>query len=201
MRAVFLDKDGTLVEAVPYNVDPAQIRLTRGAATALPRLAGAGFALYVVSNQSGVGRGLFPESSLEPVAARISEDDEARVPIVSRSRPVMERVNVHAMTMPETSASPATPQMIQYARVPSTSATLVTSLASFRPDSMKLLSNAMSCSRKSCAWLRKNLPSPIGRAITRSIPSLSRSSRTSICCSKLIPKCAPFPASPSPKPA
>ena len=70
---VFLDKDGTLVEDVPYNVDPARIRLAAGAAAGLPRLAAAGFRLAVVSNQSGVARGYFPDSALKGVAARLRE--------------------------------------------------------------------------------------------------------------------------------
>jgi D-glycero-D-manno-heptose 1,7-bisphosphate phosphatase len=71
--AVFLDKDGTLIEDVPYNVDPASMRLVPGALTALRRLHDAGFGLVVVSNQSGVARGLFPESALRAVAARLQE--------------------------------------------------------------------------------------------------------------------------------
>ena len=63
-RAVFLDKDGTLVEDVPYNVDPAHIRLAPGAGAGLRRLHAAGFRLIVISNQSGVARGYFPESAL-----------------------------------------------------------------------------------------------------------------------------------------
>ena len=70
--AVFLDKDGTLVEDVPYNVDPALIRLAPGAGEALRSLDAAGFRLLVVSNQSGVARRLFPEEALSPVAARLS---------------------------------------------------------------------------------------------------------------------------------
>jgi histidinol-phosphate phosphatase family protein len=66
---VFLDKDGTLVEDVPYNVDPARLRLAPGAAEGLPRLVAGGFRLAVVSNQSGVARGFFPESSLKGVEA------------------------------------------------------------------------------------------------------------------------------------
>jgi D-glycero-D-manno-heptose 1,7-bisphosphate phosphatase len=71
--AVFLDKDGTLVEDVPYNVDPDQIRLTDGAADGLHRLANAGFGLLVVSNQSGVARGFFAEAALGAVEARLRE--------------------------------------------------------------------------------------------------------------------------------
>jgi HAD superfamily hydrolase (TIGR01662 family) len=61
---VFLDKDGTLVEDVPYNVDPALLRLARGAAAGLRVLQVAGFRLVVVTNQSGVARGYFPEERL-----------------------------------------------------------------------------------------------------------------------------------------
>jgi D-glycero-D-manno-heptose 1,7-bisphosphate phosphatase len=72
-RALFIDKDGTLVENVPYCVDPAEIRLTRGAGPALRRLSDAGFVPIVVSNQSGVARGLFPPSALEAVERRLAE--------------------------------------------------------------------------------------------------------------------------------
>lgn len=70
---VFLDKDGTLVEDVPYNVNPARVRLAAGAAEGLPRLAAAGWRLAVVSNQSGVARGYFPERALKGVEARLRE--------------------------------------------------------------------------------------------------------------------------------
>ncbi|WP_435018231.1 D-glycero-alpha-D-manno-heptose-1,7-bisphosphate 7-phosphatase [Tundrisphaera sp. TA3] len=71
--AVFLDKDGTLIDDVPYNVDPALIRLAPGVEEGLPMLHEAGFRLVVVSNQSGVARGLFPESALIAVEARIRD--------------------------------------------------------------------------------------------------------------------------------
>jgi histidinol-phosphate phosphatase family protein len=71
--AVFLDKDGTLVDDVPYNVDPALIRLTRGAGEGLRMLRDAGLRLFVVSNQSGVARGYFSEEALGPVEARVRE--------------------------------------------------------------------------------------------------------------------------------
>jgi D-glycero-D-manno-heptose 1,7-bisphosphate phosphatase len=57
--AVFVDKDGTLVENVPYNADPARLRFLPGAPEALAALAAAGFALVIVSNQSGLGMKLF----------------------------------------------------------------------------------------------------------------------------------------------
>ncbi|CAN5508250.1 HAD-IIIA family hydrolase [soil metagenome] len=70
-RAVFLDKDGTLVVDVPYNVDPERMVLAPGAATGARALHEAGYALIGVSNQSGVARGLFLESALGEVEARL----------------------------------------------------------------------------------------------------------------------------------
>jgi histidinol-phosphate phosphatase family protein len=72
-RAVCLDKDGTLIEDVPYSVDPAQMRLAPGAAAGLPRLRDAGFRLFVISNQPGVAHGLFAEEALEAVKDRLCE--------------------------------------------------------------------------------------------------------------------------------
>lgn len=65
--AIFLDKDGTLVEDVPYNINPDLMVLTDGAARGLRRLSEAGYRLVVVTNQSGVARGYFPEAALEGV--------------------------------------------------------------------------------------------------------------------------------------
>ncbi len=72
-KAVLLDKDGTLVENVPYNVDPAKIRLTKGAEVALPRLSLAGYRVAVVSNQPGVALGHFDESALAGMEARVGD--------------------------------------------------------------------------------------------------------------------------------
>lgn len=59
--AVFLDKDGTLVENVPYNVDPQQLRFTRNAFEALRLLSQAGYSLAVVTNQPGLEGGRFSD--------------------------------------------------------------------------------------------------------------------------------------------
>lgn len=71
--AVFLDKDGTLIENVPYNINPDLIRLTPGVAEALPILHAAGYRLMVISNQSGVARGYFPEAALRAVETRLRD--------------------------------------------------------------------------------------------------------------------------------
>jgi histidinol-phosphate phosphatase family protein len=70
---VFLDKDGTLIEDVPYNVDPARIRLSLKAVEGLTVLHRAGYPIVVVSNQSGVARGLFPESALAEVERAVRQ--------------------------------------------------------------------------------------------------------------------------------
>ncbi|RPI30498.1 MAG: HAD family hydrolase [Chloroflexota bacterium] len=63
-KAVFLDKDGTLIENVPYNVDPARIVLKVGALEALKQLHAAEFKIIIISNQSGVALGRFKEQDL-----------------------------------------------------------------------------------------------------------------------------------------
>jgi len=71
IAAVFLDKDGTLVDDVPYNVDPARITLARNAVASLSQLRDAGFAFIVVSNQPGVAQGRFTLEALDDVEARL----------------------------------------------------------------------------------------------------------------------------------
>lgn len=72
-RAVFLDRDGTIIEDTGFVDDPAKVRLSPGAAEALARLRRAGFMLVVASNQSGVARGLMTEETVHAVNARIAE--------------------------------------------------------------------------------------------------------------------------------
>jgi HAD superfamily hydrolase (TIGR01662 family) len=71
--AVLFDRDGTLVHDVPYNTDPAAVRPVPGARTALDRLRDIGIPLGVVTNQSGVARGMISPAQLERVNARVSE--------------------------------------------------------------------------------------------------------------------------------
>src|SRR4051794_5493320 len=71
--AIFLDKDGTLIEDLPYNVDPRRIRFAPGAREALPLFHEAGYAIVLITNQSGVARGYFTEPDLAPVRDRLEE--------------------------------------------------------------------------------------------------------------------------------
>jgi D-glycero-D-manno-heptose 1,7-bisphosphate phosphatase len=59
-RAVFLDRDGTLIEDKDYLHLPEEVVIYPGVGPALKRLQDAGFKLFIVTNQSGVGRGMFP---------------------------------------------------------------------------------------------------------------------------------------------
>lgn len=72
-RALFLDRDGTLIVDRDYLGDPAGVELLPDVGAALRRAKEAGFLLVVVSNQSGVGRGYFPESAVAAVNARMAE--------------------------------------------------------------------------------------------------------------------------------
>jgi histidinol-phosphate phosphatase family protein len=69
--AVLFDRDGTLVEDVPYSGDPQLVTAVTGAREALDRLRAAGVATAVVSNQSGVARGLVTAGQVEAVNRRI----------------------------------------------------------------------------------------------------------------------------------
>jgi histidinol-phosphate phosphatase family protein len=70
---VLLDRDGTLVHDVPYNGDPARVRPVDGAREALDRLRAEGVRLAIVSNQSGVARGLLTRADVDAVNARVVE--------------------------------------------------------------------------------------------------------------------------------
>ena len=69
--AVLFDRDGTLVVDVPYNADPEQVRLVPDARQAVDRVRAAGLPIGVVSNQSGVAKGLITPDQLDRVNARV----------------------------------------------------------------------------------------------------------------------------------
>jgi D-glycero-D-manno-heptose 1,7-bisphosphate phosphatase len=66
-RAVFLDRDGTIIAEKNYLHKVEDVAIFPGAAAALRRLQDAGFKLFIVSNQAGVGRGYFPLAEVETV--------------------------------------------------------------------------------------------------------------------------------------
>ena len=71
-KAIFIDKDGTLIKDIPYNVKSELIELAADAAPALRLLQDKGFLLIIISNQSGVARGYFTEKDLQPVSDTIT---------------------------------------------------------------------------------------------------------------------------------
>jgi D-glycero-D-manno-heptose 1,7-bisphosphate phosphatase len=70
MPAVFLDRDGTLIVERRYLSDPAQVALEAGVVEGLSRLQRRGHPLIVLSNQSGIGRGMFTERDAQRVNER-----------------------------------------------------------------------------------------------------------------------------------
>jgi len=74
---VFLDKDGTLIEDLPYNVDPRRIRFAPGAREAIRLLGAADAVLVIATNQTGVARGYFREEDLGAVEAHLAREVEA----------------------------------------------------------------------------------------------------------------------------
>ena len=73
-RAIFLDRDGTLIQEKEYLRRPEEVVILPGVGAALRRLHDAGFKLIIVSNQSGVGRGWFTLDDVDKVNARMAAD-------------------------------------------------------------------------------------------------------------------------------
>ncbi|WP_229868155.1 D-glycero-alpha-D-manno-heptose-1,7-bisphosphate 7-phosphatase [Streptomyces chryseus] len=71
--AVLFDRDGTLVVDVPYNEDPARVELMPSAREAVDAVRALGIPVGVVSNQSGVGRGLLTRRQVAAVQRRVEE--------------------------------------------------------------------------------------------------------------------------------
>lgn len=71
--AVFFDRDGTLIEERHYLGDPAGVRLLPGVADAVRRLNAAGVPAVVVTNQSGIARGLFTEADYQATVRQLDE--------------------------------------------------------------------------------------------------------------------------------
>lgn len=72
--AVFVDRDGTIINERSYLADPEGVSLVPGAASALAELRAAGLALVTVTNQSGIALGLYGEQDYRAVAARLDRE-------------------------------------------------------------------------------------------------------------------------------
>lgn len=77
LSAVLFDRDGTLIEDRHYLGDPEGVALIPGTGEALARLRRGGAKVFVISNQSGIGRGYFPESGWHACEKRLGELLEA----------------------------------------------------------------------------------------------------------------------------
>ncbi|MEV5886286.1 HAD family hydrolase [Streptomyces sp. NPDC052020] len=73
VKAVLFDRDGTLVHDVPYNGDPGRVKPVDGAREALALLRGRGIRTGVVTNQSGVARGLLTDAAVRAVNRRVDD--------------------------------------------------------------------------------------------------------------------------------
>lgn len=70
-RAVFVDRDGTIIREREYLADPEAVELLPGAGEGLRTLSEAGFAVVIVTNQSGIARGYFDEAAYQAVQAKV----------------------------------------------------------------------------------------------------------------------------------
>jgi D-glycero-D-manno-heptose 1,7-bisphosphate phosphatase len=72
--AVFVDRDGTIIREREYLADPAGVELLPGAAEGLAALTSAGFAVVIVTNQSGIARGYYDEAAYRAVQERVETE-------------------------------------------------------------------------------------------------------------------------------
>ena len=70
---LFIDRDGTLIELVDYLADPGKVTLLTDTVSEVRRANSAGIAVVIVTNQSGIGRGLYQWADFEAVQARVIE--------------------------------------------------------------------------------------------------------------------------------
>lgn len=72
-KAVFIDKDGTLIPDIPYNVDPSRISLENNMVQGLKYLQSHGYLLVIISNQSGIAQGYFTEEEFIAAQKKIEQ--------------------------------------------------------------------------------------------------------------------------------
>jgi D,D-heptose 1,7-bisphosphate phosphatase len=73
-KAVFVEKDGILIENLPCNMDPACIKLSESTLSSLHLLHDAGYLIVLVSNQAGIAHGRYKEDDLLPVEAHLQQE-------------------------------------------------------------------------------------------------------------------------------
>lgn len=73
MKAIFFDRDGTIVKDKNYLSDPSQLEWMPGATQGLKLLKSQGFEFFLITNQSGIGRGYFSAAQLNQVHARLNQ--------------------------------------------------------------------------------------------------------------------------------
>ncbi|HLO85284.1 MAG TPA: HAD family hydrolase [Nostocaceae cyanobacterium] len=73
-KALFLDRDGVLIEYIPYLSHPNQVKIPAGAGETLKKWHDAGYLLIVITNQSGIARGYFTMSDVEAVHAKMKQE-------------------------------------------------------------------------------------------------------------------------------
>jgi len=78
-KAVFFDRDGTLMEEVFYCGDPAKVKVYPGIPRALRKLQEAGFRRIIITNQSGIGRGLISEAQYRAVEEELLRQSEGEI--------------------------------------------------------------------------------------------------------------------------
>ena len=72
-KAIFLDRDGTLIRDVGYCSKPDEVELLEGVGKLLPKLKEAGFKIVIITNQSGIGRGYFTEEDFWSVQRELEK--------------------------------------------------------------------------------------------------------------------------------
>ena len=155
-RAVFLDRDGVLNEAViqegrPYSPSSLQqLKIRPDAASALVRLKAAGFLLIVVTNQPNVARGLQTRAAVERMNAGGAAPSDRNAP------PVLRPIRPHRQRPP---ATPARPPLKRHGRLRRRRSPSPTTRRLWRSTPMpsSALGRASRTSSNATAWFRGNL--------------------------------------------
>ena len=72
-KAIFIDKDGTIIKDVPYNIDLKKIKFLPGVLQGLKTLQSLGYEIIIVSNQAGIAKGFFAEDAFRKVAGYLKK--------------------------------------------------------------------------------------------------------------------------------